>query len=115
MPYFGQEQPFASALHLLLNIKMLFLFQIEDVFDIRGRGCVLVPGVPYALGLDVKSGEPLLIRTPDGKQVRTNIADFEMINCGRPMAHAPFSLPRSVEKSSLPVGSTVYLLDSAVE
>lgn len=95
------------------TIKMQFLFEIEDVFDIGGRGCVLVPGVPYAFGQDVKTGAQLLIETPQGAQVRTNIAAFEMINRGRPMVHAPFSLPRAVAKASLPVGSKVYLLGSA--
>lgn len=91
---------------------MQFLFEIEDVFDICGRGCVLVPGVPYAFGQDVKAGEQLVIVTPQGEHVRTNIAAFEMINRGRPMVHAPFPLPRAVAKASLPVGSRVYLLDS---
>lgn len=91
---------------------MQFLFEIEDVFDIGGRGCVLVPGVPYAFGRDVKTGAQLLIETPQGAQVRTNIAAFEMINRGRLMVHAPFSLPRAVAKASLPVGSKVYLLGS---
>ena len=56
---------------------MRFLFEIEDVFDIDGRGCVLVPGVPYAFGGDVKAGERLLIVTPEGEHVQTNIAGFE--------------------------------------
>lgn len=92
---------------------MQFLCEIEDVFDIGGRGCVLVPGVPYAFGPDVKTGAQLLIETPQGAQVRTNIAAFEMIHRGRPMVHAPFPLPRAVAKASLPVGSKVYLLGSA--
>jgi len=89
---------------------MQLLFEIEDVFDIGGRGCALVPGVPYAFGGDVKAGERLLIVTPEGEQVQTNIAGFETINRGRPMMHAPFSLPRTVAKALLPVGSKVYLL-----
>ena len=60
----------------------------------------------------MKAGERRLIGTPEGEQVRTNIADFEMIHRGRPMMHAPFSLPRTVAKARLPVGSKVYLLDS---
>ncbi|MEJ1130413.1 hypothetical protein V9L20_22775 [Variovorax sp. CCNWLW225] len=91
---------------------MQFLFEIEDVFDIGGRGYVLVPGVPDAFRRDVKTGEQLLIVTPQGAYVRTNVAAFEMISRGRPMVHAPFSLPRAVNKASLPVGSKVYLLDA---
>jgi translation elongation factor EF-Tu-like GTPase len=92
---------------------MQFLFEIEDVFDICGRGCVIVPGVPCELGRDVKTGEQLLIVTPHGEHIRTNIAAFEMINRGRPMAHAPFSLPRAIAKANVPVGSKVYLFDFA--
>lgn len=96
-----------------MTIDMQFLFEIEDVFEIGGRGCVVVPGVPYAFGRNVKTGEQLLIVTSHGEHVRTNIAAFEMINRGTPMDHAPFSLPRSVAKASLSIGSKVYLLNSA--
>jgi translation elongation factor EF-Tu-like GTPase len=92
---------------------MQFLFEIEDVFEIGGRGCVLVPGIPHAFGRHLKAGERLLIVTPHGERVRTNIAGFEMINRGRAMAHAPFSLPPAVAKASLPIGSKVYLLSSS--
>ncbi|QSI33882.1 hypothetical protein GNX71_31675 [Variovorax sp. RKNM96] len=91
---------------------MQFLFEIEDVFDIGGRGCVLVPGVPNTLRRDVKVGELLLIVTPSGNEVRTNIAAFEHISRGRPMVHAPFSLPRAVTKADLPLGSKVYFLNA---
>lgn len=95
------------------NTYMQLLFEIEDVFDIGGRGCVLVPGVPYELGQNVKLGAQLLIIAPAGEETRTSIQGFEMINRGRPMNHAPFSVPRSVKKESLPVGSKVYLLDAS--
>ncbi|VTU28568.1 hypothetical protein SRS16CHR_04292 [Variovorax sp. SRS16] len=91
---------------------MQFLFEIEDVFDIGGRGCVLVPGVPDALRRDVKVGRPLLLITPTGNEVRTSIEAFEHVRRGRPMAHLPFSLPRTVTKADLPLGSKVYLLDA---
>ncbi len=71
-----------------------------------------MPGVPYGLEQDVKRGAQLLITTTAGEEIRTSIHGFEMINRGRPMNHAPFSVPRSVKKESLPVGSKVYLLDA---
>lgn len=92
--------------------QMQFLFEIEDVFDIGGRGCVLVPGVPDALRPNVKVGVPLLVVTPSGNEVQTSIAAFEHISRGRPMVHVPFSLPRTVTKADLPLGSKVYLLDA---
>lgn len=90
---------------------MQALFIIEDVFDIAGSGCILAPGIPYALGLDVKAGEALLIVSPDGAQMRTRIAAFEMVNNRRrPLESAAFALPRDVKKQDLKIGSVVYLV-----
>ena len=92
-------------------MTMQTLFTIEDVFDIAGRGCVLVPGIPYSLGLDVKPGQALLIVSPDGVQIRTRIAAFEMVNNRtRPLENAAFAVPRDVKKAQLRIGSMVYLL-----
>lgn len=92
---------------------MQFLFEIEDVFDISGRGCVLVPGVPDSLRRYTNAGDQILIISPEGEQLQTSIAAFEMIERGRPMVHAAFSLPGSVDKASLPIGSKVYHLDGS--
>ena len=88
---------------------MKLLFEIENVFDIDGRGCVLVPGIPERFRSTVKTGSRILIVTPQGEHLRTSIADFEMVSRGRVRAHAPFAVHRTVRKSHLPVGSKVYL------
>lgn len=88
---------------------LLFLFEIEDVFSIPGRGCVIVPGIPYSFAGDVRADAHILIETPSGSRLETTIAAFEMINRGKPVEHAPFSLPRTITKEQLPVGSRVYL------
>lgn len=91
---------------------MQWLFKIEDVFDISGRGCVLAPGIPYSLGLDVKAGAPLTVVTPSGERLRTRIASFEGFHRrDRGLTHAAFALDREVEKAQLPIGSDVYLSD----
>lgn len=93
---------------------MQTLFAIEDVFDIAGRGCVLVPGIPYSLGPDVKPGQALLIVSPDGARMHTRIAAFEMVNNRRrPLEYAAFAVPRDVKKQDLKIGSVVYLLDES--
>lgn len=46
----------APSSSVLATIKMQFLFEIEDVFEIGGRGCVLVPGIPHAFGQHVRLG-----------------------------------------------------------
>lgn len=88
---------------------MHFLFELEDVFDISGRGCVLVPGIPYASEHEVRVGSEIVIQRPDGSLLETSISGFEMINRGRAMEHAPFSVPRRVAKEDLPLKSRVFL------
>lgn len=89
---------------------MQFLFQIEDVFDISGRGCVVVPGIPYSLPDGVSVGAHIVVETPSGSRLETTISAFEMINRGKLMEHAPFSVPRTISKEQLPVGSRVFLV-----
>jgi len=91
---------------------MRFLFQIEDVFDISGRGCVVVPGIPFTFPESVRVGAHILVEAPSGSRLETTISAFEMINRGKLMDHAPFSLPREVSKAQLPIGSRVYLLEA---
>jgi hypothetical protein len=91
---------------------MQWLFKIEDVFDITGRGCVLAPGIPYSLGLEVKAGAPLTVVTPSGERLQTRISSFESFHQrDEGLTHAAFAVDRAVAKAQLPVGSDVYLAD----
>lgn len=89
---------------------MQFLFEIEDVFDISGRGCVVVPGIPCSFASDVRVGSRLLVEAPSGARLETTILAFELINRGRRTEHAPFMVPRSILKEQLPIGSRVFLM-----
>lgn len=89
---------------------MQFLFQIDDIFMITGRGCVLVPGVPFAFPGVICAGTRIVIVSPAGERLDTVIAGCEMIHCGAPLSHAPICLPRNVHKEMLALGSRVYLL-----
>jgi len=92
---------------------MQLICTIEDVFYITDRGCVVVPGIPYDFPTPVGIGAQLLIETPSGEHVRTTLAGVEMINRGKPMNHAPFSVPSNITKNQLPVGSNVFLVEDA--
>src|SRR5262249_40891326 len=87
---------------------MRLLFEIEDVFDISGRGCVPVPGVPRSLLGWVKAGSVIVIEPLSGKAVETTIAGFEMSDRGSQVEHAAFSVPRSICKEQIPIGSRVF-------
>lgn len=90
----------ASLLFFHPTHLMKILFEIEDVFDVNGRWCVLVHGVPDVLRRDVKVGDPVLVVTPMDNEVLESIEAFEHVSRGRPMAH-------------LPLGSNVYFLGAA--
>ena len=92
---------------------MQLICTIEDVFYITDRGCVVVPGIPYDFSTPVGIGAQLLIETPSGEHVRTTIVGVEMINRGKLMSHAPFSVPSNITKNQLPVGSNVFLVEDA--
>jgi hypothetical protein len=85
-----------------------FLFQLDFVFEITGRGCVLLPGIPYTFQ-NIAVGCPIVIVRPDGSRLETVILAFEMINRGKPMEHAPFTVPKHIGKEDLPPGSEVFL------
>jgi hypothetical protein len=91
----------------------VYLFTVTDRFDIEGRGVVVVPGIPWTKGTPtVRKGDPLLLRTPLGEVIRTEIRDLEMIHY-RPDAKrleaTPFSLPKNIHVADIPVGTEVYL------
>lgn len=93
--------------------SMLFLCEIEAVFELRGRACVIVPGVPCELppgAASIRPGTELLIVAPDGTELHTTLAALEMVGRGRPMNRVPFTLPGSVSKGQIAEGSKVYAL-----
>src|SRR5207302_1237007 len=60
---------------------MLHLFTVADRFQIEGRGCVLVPGLPTEPGSpNVSRGARIRLRTPEGKETDTLIVGLEMIS-----------------------------------
>jgi hypothetical protein len=87
----------------------LFLFRVEDVFAIVGRGCVLVPGIPHSLSISIKRGASLKLRRPDGTVIRTHLQEIEMINSTSTRQSTAISLPRDVKKTDVPIGTEVWL------
>jgi len=95
------------------------LFTVEDAFQISGRGCVLVPGIPPSPGLPtVRVGDAIRLVKPNGEVIETRVHGVEMINYGarpRPaVIHAPISVPHPITKQDVPPGTQVfYVEDSA--
>jgi len=96
-----------------------YLFTISDRFSIEGRGVVLVPGIPHAAGTPVvHRGDPLILRTPLGEVIHTNLQDIELIRYmpgAKRLEATPISLPKSIHKFDIPIGTEVYLASAATE
>ena len=89
---------------------MEFLSEVEDVFNITGRGCVIVPGIPFAYSPPVKIGAELELRNPSGTIFRTQLKGVEMINRGKPWEYAPCLLDSNIQKHEIEIGAKLYLV-----
>ncbi|MEO0453679.1 MAG: hypothetical protein AAFY98_06025 [Verrucomicrobiota bacterium] len=89
---------------------------IEDVFEISGRGCVVVPGIPRDISSDRKvwRGACISLHLPDGRNIETHIEEIEMIRYGggSPPDDIAFLLPKKFKKSDIPIGTEIYLEDN---
>ncbi len=89
---------------------MKFIEEVEDVFEISGRGCVIVPGIPYSFESAIGKGEQVEFHNPSGSITAAILKGVEMVNRGKPMKHAPFSVNRDVKKGDIEVGAKIYLI-----
>jgi translation elongation factor EF-Tu-like GTPase len=91
---------------------MKFIEKVEDVFDINGRGCVVIPGIPCSFKPPIGIGAKLEIRNPSGRIIQARLKGLEMINRGKPMQHAPLLVNREVKKADIEIGAELYLLNN---
>lgn len=101
-------------------MDLQFLFTVEQAFQISGRGCVLVPGIPSASDRpNVRIGDKIRLTRPDGFSFDTTVTGVELINYGarKPPENisVPISLPSSIPKKDVPVGTQVHYLGRASE
>ena len=88
-----------------------FVCRVDDVFQITGRGCVITPGVPKSGDFRLKIGDPLLLKRPDGSEVRTTLGGIEM--GGSPAYPGiPILLGSELTKDQVPIGTEVWTGDA---
>ena len=97
---------------------MKLLLTVENVFQITGRGCLLVPGLSGDPGVPpLKVGSALRLELEDGTVRDTHVAGLEMLNYGarpRPaVITVPILLPANIRKEDVPPGTKVFLLPDA--
>jgi translation elongation factor EF-Tu-like GTPase len=93
---------------------MTLLFRVEDVFDISGRGCVLVPAIPNGLDFKIKPSDQIQLRTPDGRVLDSRIASVEFLygknEDGNKHCRMAIMLPNGIVKEEVPKGTEVWIL-----
>ncbi|MDX2111880.1 MAG: hypothetical protein SFY80_16750 [Verrucomicrobiota bacterium] len=97
----------------LFGKEMILLFKVEDRFQLTGRGCVLVPGIPHEPSLPiVRVSDKIMLTRPDGSKILTHIASIEMVNYHtKPQKVAvPICLPSEFSTEDIPKGTEVFLI-----
>jgi hypothetical protein len=85
-----------------------FISKVEDVFEISGRGCVVVPGVPSTFsGVDLKLGDKIILKRPDGSEIETILRGFEM-GSRHPSRCLPVLLGKELSKQMVPLGTELW-------
>jgi hypothetical protein len=85
------------------------LFTVDQVFQITGRGLILLPGIALeALGeTRVLTGDPIMLIKPDGSRLETVIRGMELHN------PSPVLVGKKLKKEDVPDGTEVYLIHGA--
>jgi hypothetical protein len=89
---------------------MTFLSKVEDCFEISGRGCFIVPGVPRS-GENiphVQERDRIQLRTPDGRVIDTYVMSFSVFSGPKAKDCFPIRLPLEITKETVPIGTEVW-------
>lgn len=86
----------------------MFLFKVEDTFQITGRGLVLVPGLGQNADR-VKVGMPIKLKKRDHTEIATKILSIEILVTNSPVEFSPIVLPKEIRKEDIPIGTEVWL------
>jgi hypothetical protein len=82
------------------------LFTVSDTFFIRGRGLVPVSGIIPVGDERFRAGDPLLLKRPDGSEVRTTIGCLEILDPNP--TNQVVVLLKGLSKEDVPVGTEVW-------
>jgi hypothetical protein len=86
------------------------LFIVEDTFFITGHGLVPVPGIVPIDGERFRVGDPLLLKRPDGSELRTTIGGLEILS-PNPTNQVVVVL-KGLTKEDVPVGTEFWSVDT---
>ena len=82
------------------------LFVVEDSFEFKGRGLVPLPGILPVGDENFHVGDPIVLKRPDGSQLRTTIHLLLLMN-PNPRNEVVILL-EDLSKRDVPVGTEVW-------
>ena len=88
---------------------MTFLFKIEEVFEIHGRGCVIVPVIAEQADFKIRPRDAVQLRTPDGRILNTHIGSVELLKPEVGRCKMAILLPTDIQKQEVPNESEMAL------
>jgi len=108
----------AHIQHLVKNtmtdgIMIRHAFNVEDTFQIEGRGLAVVVNKRYEelpSWLKLHVGDSLEIRSGDNV-VRTTVKGIEMVSPWTPQTPFCILIPTDVNKTQVPIGSEVWVIE----
>jgi len=87
----------------------VFLSKVDDVFQLTGRGCVVVPGIPESWDKKViKVGDAIILKRPDMPEICTVVQGLEMGARTTPKI-TPLLLGDGVSKEMVPIGTELWV------
>jgi len=89
---------------------MTFLFKIEEVFEIPGRGCVIVPVISEQADFKIRPRVAVQLRTPDGRTLNTHIGSVELLKPEMGRCRMAILLPTDIQKQEIAKESEVWLM-----
>src|SRR4051794_24328109 len=87
------------------------LFVVEDTFFIKSRGLILVPGVIPQGDERFRTGDPILLKRPDGFLQEARIGGLDVFMTPTPREEIPILL-KGRDRGDVPIGTEVWSVDA---
>jgi hypothetical protein len=84
---------------------------VEDVFDIKQRGLIVVPG-PLQAEYDGPREFPVLLKIPGGSDHHASLTLEHMFQSPPPKEYRWVCMLRGVTKADVPIGTQVWTIDT---
>ncbi len=85
-----------------------FVSRVDDVFQIEGRGCIVLPGIPRDPEWKIKIGDQLWLERPDHSEISTLIRGVDIFT-GNQSSGIPILLASELSKDQVPVGTILTI------